>query len=322
MEGAVGRRRAATRTPASRGVGWSRAASSHAADRTSWLRTTIDWRSAQTPSAGPCRRARGAHRDRPGSRADRDPEALRRGPRAGAAAVRRAGPAGRAARAPETRQPPDPDGSGGWFAHNWLRGLDLNQRPLGYEGNGGRDERPSSHNWPHTKSGVAVRPAWSGLGRIGRRSRTRHGQFTVVACETHQQLQGVDAAPHSPNTRFRGRPAQASRGDASRRKRSRSGGAGPWYSLDVNRPGLDAYKIVLYRQDDGSWVAEVPAISGCYALMATREEALAELESRLQHDRRGVSGAGRPAARGHDRNRECLAPPRGSSSGWPVRSAS
>jgi predicted RNase H-like HicB family nuclease len=53
--------------------------------------------------------------------------------------------------------------------------------------------------------------------------------------------------------------------------------AGPWYSLDVNRPGLDAYKIVLYRQDDGSWVAEVPAISGCYALMTTREEALAEL---------------------------------------------
>jgi predicted RNase H-like HicB family nuclease len=41
--------------------------------------------------------------------------------------------------------------------------------------------------------------------------------------------------------------------------------------------GLDAYKIVLYRQDDGAWVAEVPAISGCYALMPTREEALVEL---------------------------------------------
>jgi len=41
---------------------------------------------------------------------------------------------------------------------------------------------------------------------------------------------------------------------------------------------LDAYKIVRYRQDDGSWVAEVPAISGFfYALMTTREEALAEL---------------------------------------------
>ena len=45
----------------------------------------------------------------------------------------------------------------------------------------------------------------------------------------------------------------------------------------MSRPNLDAYKIVLYRQDDGSWVAEVPAISGCYALMDTREEALAEL---------------------------------------------
>jgi predicted RNase H-like HicB family nuclease len=45
----------------------------------------------------------------------------------------------------------------------------------------------------------------------------------------------------------------------------------------MNRSGLDGYKIVLYRQDDDSWVAEVPAISGCYALMPTREQALAEL---------------------------------------------
>ena len=37
------------------------------------------------------------------------------------------------------------------------------------------------------------------------------------------------------------------------------------------------YKIVLYRQEDGAWVAEIPAITGCYALMPTREEALAEL---------------------------------------------
>ncbi|MDA2913081.1 type II toxin-antitoxin system HicB family antitoxin [Acidobacteriia bacterium AH_259_A11_L15] len=40
---------------------------------------------------------------------------------------------------------------------------------------------------------------------------------------------------------------------------------------------LQDYKIVLYRQEDASWVAEVPALPGCYALMATREEALAEL---------------------------------------------
>jgi predicted RNase H-like HicB family nuclease len=40
---------------------------------------------------------------------------------------------------------------------------------------------------------------------------------------------------------------------------------------------LEDYKTVLYRQEDGSWVAEIPAISGCYALMDARESALAEL---------------------------------------------
>jgi predicted RNase H-like HicB family nuclease len=41
--------------------------------------------------------------------------------------------------------------------------------------------------------------------------------------------------------------------------------------------GLDDYKVVLYRNQPDGWVAEVPAIRGCYALMPTREEALAEL---------------------------------------------
>jgi predicted RNase H-like HicB family nuclease len=45
---------------------------------------------------------------------------------------------------------------------------------------------------------------------------------------------------------------------------------------------FDDYKVVLYRQQDGSWVAEIPAISGCYALMATREAALAELSAVFQ----------------------------------------
>jgi predicted RNase H-like HicB family nuclease len=42
---------------------------------------------------------------------------------------------------------------------------------------------------------------------------------------------------------------------------------------------LEDYKTVLYRQQDGSWVAEIPAIAGCYALMQTREAALAELSN-------------------------------------------
>jgi predicted RNase H-like HicB family nuclease len=43
--------------------------------------------------------------------------------------------------------------------------------------------------------------------------------------------------------------------------------------------GLDDYKVVLYRNQPNGWVAEIPAIRGCYALMPTREEALAELGS-------------------------------------------
>ena len=42
---------------------------------------------------------------------------------------------------------------------------------------------------------------------------------------------------------------------------------------------IEDYMTVLYRQEDGSWVAEIPAIPGCYALMPSREKALAELNS-------------------------------------------
>jgi len=41
---------------------------------------------------------------------------------------------------------------------------------------------------------------------------------------------------------------------------------------------FEDYKIVIYRQDDRSgWVAEIPSIPSCYALMTTREAALSEL---------------------------------------------
>jgi predicted RNase H-like HicB family nuclease len=40
---------------------------------------------------------------------------------------------------------------------------------------------------------------------------------------------------------------------------------------------FDDYKVVLYRNQPDGWVAEIPAIQGCDALMSTREKALAEL---------------------------------------------
>jgi predicted RNase H-like HicB family nuclease len=43
--------------------------------------------------------------------------------------------------------------------------------------------------------------------------------------------------------------------------------------------GLDDDKVVLYRNQPEGWVAEVPAIPGCFALMPTRDGALGELSA-------------------------------------------
>jgi len=40
---------------------------------------------------------------------------------------------------------------------------------------------------------------------------------------------------------------------------------------------FDDYKVVLYRNQPEGWVAEIPSIPGCYSLMPTAREALAEL---------------------------------------------
>ncbi len=45
---------------------------------------------------------------------------------------------------------------------------------------------------------------------------------------------------------------------------------------------LDDYKVVLYRNQPVGWVAEIPAIPGCHALMSTREAALEELAAVFQ----------------------------------------
>lgn len=40
---------------------------------------------------------------------------------------------------------------------------------------------------------------------------------------------------------------------------------------------FDDYKLVVYRNHPHGWVAEIPAIAGCHALMPTAEEAVSEL---------------------------------------------
>ncbi len=57
---------------------------------------------------------------------------------------------------------------------------------------------------------------------------------------------------------------------------------------------LADYKTVLYRQEDGSWVAEVPAVPGCWALMETRDAALAELNRVFEMIAEEYRDAGKP----------------------------
>lgn len=41
--------------------------------------------------------------------------------------------------------------------------------------------------------------------------------------------------------------------------------------------GFDDYKLVAYRNQPDGWVAEIPSLPGCHALMPTAEEAVKEL---------------------------------------------
>jgi len=43
--------------------------------------------------------------------------------------------------------------------------------------------------------------------------------------------------------------------------------------------GFGDYKLVIYRNQPTGWVAEIPSLPGCHALMPSPEEALAELKN-------------------------------------------
>ena len=59
---------------------------------------------------------------------------------------------------------------------------------------------------------------------------------------------------------------------------------------------FDDYKVVLYRNQPDGWVAEIPSIAGCHALMPTANEALAELAEvfRMIEDEHRESGTPMP----------------------------
>lgn len=57
---------------------------------------------------------------------------------------------------------------------------------------------------------------------------------------------------------------------------------------------LEDYKIVLYRNQPDGWVAEIPAVPGCYALMPTPDAALAELAGVFEMIQAEYREAGQP----------------------------
>jgi predicted RNase H-like HicB family nuclease len=40
---------------------------------------------------------------------------------------------------------------------------------------------------------------------------------------------------------------------------------------------IENYRIVVSCQEDGAWMAEIPSLTGCYAVMANPEEAVREV---------------------------------------------
>lgn len=56
----------------------------------------------------------------------------------------------------------------------------------------------------------------------------------------------------------------------------------PYKRYNQGWMSFDDYKLLLYWNQPDGWVADIPAIPGCHALMPTREEALAELAAIFQ----------------------------------------
>ena len=61
--------------------------------------------------------------------------------------------------------------------------------------------------------------------------------------------------------------------------------------------GFDDYKVVLYRNQPDGWVAEIPSIAGCHALMPTAKEALTELSEVFRMIEEEYRESGQPVPR-------------------------
>jgi predicted RNase H-like HicB family nuclease len=139
--------------------------------------------------------------------------------------------------------------------------------------------------------GTAAVHFWTSLKCSGRFTASGNVVGAVVGGPVCWHLRLAAGSHHCAVTRFvsghRSDAAEWPGEDGADRRR----GQASRYNRAMS---FDDYKVVLYRQDDGPWVAEIPALGGCYALMDTREAALAELEQVFaliaqEHRERGIA---------------------------------
>jgi antitoxin HicB len=57
------------------------------------------------------------------------------------------------------------------------------------------------------------------------------------------------------------------------------------------------YTVVLRQDDEGNWLADVPALTGCHTWGSTREEALANAREAIEGCIESLIGTGDPVPR-------------------------
>jgi predicted RNase H-like HicB family nuclease len=62
----------------------------------------------------------------------------------------------------------------------------------------------------------------------------------------------------------------------------------------MGTPPSRLQRVIIKRDEDGAWCAEVPSLAGCLSSGTTREEAVANIREAIDLYLEGMADAGRP----------------------------
>lgn len=75
-----------------------------------------------------------------------------------------------------------------------------------------------------------------------------------------------------------------------------------WYA-----GGLNMRNVLLYTDEDGYWIAEVPSLPGCFSQGDTREEAIVNIKEAIDLYIEVLTDEGRPIPEDETQNAEIIA---------------